>query len=253
MKTVDYSRVLNDALQLCGLDRRDFNDATFIQLRDFASTRLRIAWEYDRWPDLIRYAETAVLEDNKMYYCVKPAGAGEILGIWTENPLISTRALGLDYTLYTTDTEERLVLQGENSNNVFIEYRIAPTDLFGDVWSSSTTFYAGSQCYFDSGSNTGSYQPVSGKPQAGNFYVCLQTNTNTNPETSTANWQKVKIPYIFGNYVSRAVFGDYLRSEGQFDSARIAEAEAKSFLDMEIDKIVRQQGQVQKINFIQPY
>ena len=253
MKTVDFSRILNDSLQLCGLDRREFNDATFMQMRDFASTRLRIAWEHDRWPDLIRIQEVNVLEENDMYYCQKPTGSGEILGIWTENPLISTRGLGLDYTLYTTDTEERLVLQGQISTNVFIEYRIAPTDLFGEVWQSSTTYSVGSQCYFDAGSNSGTYQPVNGKPQVGNFYVCLTSNTNTNPNTNTANWQKVKIPYIFGNYVSRAVFADYLRSEGQLDSARIAESEAKTFLDMEIDKIVRQQGQIQKTNFIQPY
>jgi len=203
MKTVDFSRILNDAIQLCGLDRREFNDATFIQMRDFASTRLRIAWEYDRWPDLIRYAEVTALEDNNMYYCVKPAGAGEILGIWTENPLISTRALGLDYTLYTTDTEERLVLQGQITSPVFIEYRIAPTDLFGDSWASDVSYTVGSQCYFDSGSNSGTYQPVAGKPQAGNFYVCISANSNTNPATNAEKWQKVKIPYVLGNYVSK--------------------------------------------------
>lgn len=254
MKTTNFSRILVDAVQLCGLDRDEITDATFTQLRDFANTRIRLAWEYDRWPDFIRfYHATTVLEEDSVHYVLKPSGAGEIIGIYDRNPNANTRAINIGFSIVHTNTEERLVVNKGYPDGVWIEYRIEPITINGEKWNASTTYSVGSQVYFDSGSDSGTYHAVSGKPQYGNFYTCIASNTNTNPAQSSANWTIVNIPYIFSNYIPRGVFADYLRSEGQFDSARIAESEAQSFLDLEIDKIVRQQGQTQKYNFIKSY
>lgn len=253
MKTTDFSRVLVDAIQLCGLDREEITDSTFIQIRDFANTRLRLAWEYDKWPDLIRLQAVTPQTDGDVKYVIKPSGAGEVFALWFKDPNSTTRATNIDFSLVNTPTEERLVIRGTFTEDLYIEYRIEPITINGDKWNATTTYSVGSQVYFDSGSNSGSYHTVSGKPQRGNFYTCISTNTNTNPSESSANWSIVNIPYIFSNYIPRSVFSDYLRSEGQFDSARIAEAEAQAFLDLEIDKVVRQQGQTQKYNFIKSY
>lgn len=254
MKTVDFSRILVDSVQLCGLDREEISNSTFIQIRDFANTRLRLAWEYDRWPDLIRYTHiSTILEADNVFYVVKPAGAGEVLNVYNKNPNSTTRAVSVGFSIVHTNSEERLVLNGRYLDGVWVEYRIEPVTINGEKWSNTTAYSVGSQVYFDSGSNSGSYHTVDGKPQIGNFYTCISANTNTIPSESTANWSIVRIPYIFSNYLPRGVFSDYLRSEGQFDSARIAESEAQSFLDIEIDKIVRQQGQIQKYNFIKSY
>ena len=252
MKTVDFSKILVDAIQLCGLDRNEITDSTFGQLRDFASNRIIMDWEHDRWPDLIRYESVSVLVDGDVNYCLKPANAGEVIGIYDLNPVCKSRARNLNFLIQHTDTQERFVLNVAHPDGVWLEYRIQPITFNGDKWSPTVAYQVNSQTYFDSGSNSGTYQPVSGKPFRGNFYTCLTNNTNTNPSTSP-NWSLVKIPYIFGQYIARGVFADYLRSESQFDSAQVAEAEAKHFLDVEIDKVIRQQGQVQKINFIQPY
>ena len=254
MKTANFSRILVDAVQLCGLDRDEITDATFTQLRDFANTRLRLAWEYDKWPDLVRYHYIAtVSEENDVRYVTKPAGAGDVLGIYDRNPNANTRALNIGFTILHTNTEERFVIGREYPDGVWLEYRVEPITINGEKWNASTAYSVGSQVYFDSGSNSGTYHAVAGKPQSGNFYTCITANTNTNPAETPSNWTIVNIPYIFSNYIPRGVFADYLRSEGQFDSARIAEGEAQSFLDLEIDKIVRQQGQIQKYNFIKSY
>jgi hypothetical protein len=254
MKTTDFSRILVDTAQLCGLDREEITDSTFIQLRDFANTRIRLAWEYDRWPDFIRYTHIpTVSEADEVYYVNKPAGAGEVIGIYDRNPNANTRAINVGFSIVHTNSEERFVLSRSYPDGVWMEYRIEPITINGEKWNAATAYSVGSQVYFDSGSNSGSYHTVAGKPQRGNFYTCISANTNTNPAQSTSNWSIVNIPYIFSNYIPRGVFADYLRSEGQFDSARIAEGEAQSFLDLEIDKVVRQQGQTQRYNFIKSY
>jgi hypothetical protein len=254
MKTIDFSRMLVDSIQLCGLDREEVTDSTFIQIRDFANTRLRLAWEYDRWPDLIRYVQipTILVADN-VYYVVKPSGAGEVLNVYTKNPNSTTRAVSIGFSIVHTNSEERLVVGTPYPDGVWLEYRIEPVVINGDKWNASTAYSVNSQVYFDSGSNSASYHTIAGKPQNGNFYNCVASNTNMVPSENAAKWSIVNIPYIFSNYIPRGVFSDYLRSEGQFDSARLAEGEAQAFLDLEIDKVVRQQGQIQKYNFIKSY
>jgi len=253
MKSIDFSRILIDAVQICGLDRTDITYDTFCQIRDFANTRVRMAWEYDKWPDLVRFEPITVQTDNSINYVVKPSGAGEVYAIWFRDPVSTTRAINVPFSIVHTDTEERLIIDSNVNGDLYIEYRLEPVVIEGEPWDSSTAYFVGSQVFFDSGSSTGGLNPAEGKPFSGNFYTCLVNNTNTDPSLNTTNWKKVNIPYIFGQYISRGCLADYMRSEGQFDSSQVAEAEAKYFLDLEIDKIVRQQGQVQKYNFIQTY
>ena len=136
---------------------------------------------------------------------------------------------------------------------MWVEYRTRPPELFGLGWQQGVEYKVGSQAFFDTGSLSGSYKPQAGRPFSGNFYTCIVNNVNRRPSEHLDEWVKIEIPYEFAPYVARAVFADYLRSEGQLDSARIAESEAQAFLDEEIDKISRQQGQIRRINFINPY
>ena len=127
--------------------------------------------------------------------------------------------------------------------------------LNGDVYSPSTVYYSGVQIYFDSGSGTGTYIPVQGKPHAGNFYTCLATATTAgqSPTTHPTLWSKIEIPYIFGSFLSWAAATNWLVSEGQMQEAATIEAKAQQILEQEYDKFLRQQGQFGKINMIQTY
>jgi hypothetical protein len=49
------------------------------------------------------------------------------------------------------------------------------------------------------------------------------------------------------------MFSDWLRSELQMEVSQIAEQEAQGMLDLEIDKIFRQQKQSVRINMIRTY
>lgn len=250
MRTADFSRILIEAIQFCGLDRDEINDPTFAQIRDFAAVRLRHAWEYDTFPQVIKFQEVAITQVNNTPAFELPSDCGTVISVWSKNPLSTTRNAQLTFLLNGT----KAYLTNSREDAVWVEYRTRPPELFGLGWQQSIEYKAGSQAFFDTGSLTGSYKPQAGRPFSGNFYTCNVNNVNKRPSEHLAvEWTKVEIPYEFAPYVARAVFADYLRSEGQLDSARIAESEAQAFLDEEIDKISRQQGQIRRINFINPY
>lgn len=54
MKTVNFSTILAEAAQLCGLDRANLQLQDFRMIRDFASSRLALAWDRHDWPEARR-------------------------------------------------------------------------------------------------------------------------------------------------------------------------------------------------------
>lgn len=59
MRTIPFSTILNEAAQLCGLDRDNLSTKTFRALRDFASNRLNEIWNREQWPFLVQYLNTS--------------------------------------------------------------------------------------------------------------------------------------------------------------------------------------------------
>ena len=55
MRTVPFSTILNEAVQLCGLDRDAITTKTFRVIRDLCSNRLAEIWRREQWPFLIAY------------------------------------------------------------------------------------------------------------------------------------------------------------------------------------------------------
>ena len=257
MKTVDYSQIMFNAMQLCGLDRDDINNQTFRQVRDIISMRLRSAWEFDKWPELLTIKETNVTTstDGMQYFTIQ-SGEYDIVAVYDYNPLSTTKANEVSYfitNLSNGTSFSDIVVVDNVPDTVFVEYRFTVPVLNGESWDSQTTYSVGSQCYYDSGSGSGTYTPEKGKVYSGNFWECNATHTNQAPSENSQYWKKVVIPYTFANYLARATLADYLRSESQFDNAKIADSEADAFLELEIDKIARQQNQTRPLRFFNPY
>lgn len=253
MRTVNFSTILFEGIQLSGLDRHNIGDETFAQFRDFANQRLRMAWESQDWPDIMRVAQLTVTATTGTVTAAIPADAGEMLNCYDQDPLLTTKAQPLSYRIYNDGSVVKLVF-GSDPSTVWGEYRVKKPELVGDIWSSALAYSIGAQAYFDSGSNTGTAIPVPGKPHYGDFYECLDATTSgQSPSTHPAKWLKKEIPYIFGTFVSRGMFSDWLRSELQIEASQIAEQEAQGMLDLEIDKIFRQQKQSVRINMIRTY
>lgn len=257
MRTTDFSTVLFEALQHAGGDRHNIRSETFSQYRDFINARMRQAWELHVWPDLTKVVPfTAIIDGNGVPYFEPAAEAGEIFAVYNKNPLLTTKLSQIDYYLDASTGTTRAVLSNELVQTGFYMYRVRPVEVSGDLYNSTTVYYTGSQIYFDSGSTSGSYMPILGRPHSGNFWNCVAvgaTNAGENPTTHPAKWQKVNIPYIFGPYLAWGAAADWFISEGNIESGAVIEAKANAVLDQELDKVLRQQGQLSRINVTRTY
>ena len=255
MRTTDFSSILFNALQYSGNDRNNITDETFQQFRDFASNSLREAWETIQWSDICRVVDfTTTVDGNGVGYFIPATEAGEILGVFSRNPQSSTKAVELEYTIYENGTDRKVIINSNISTGSYL-YRIKCPELNGDIYNPSTIYYSGSQIYFDSGSGTGTYTPVAGKPHSGNFYTCAVNNTSAgqNPNNTPASWVKIDIPYIFSSFMSWNSCAMYYVSEGMMQEAQVMDAKAKEIIEKEYDKFLHQQGQFGRINMYKTY
>ncbi len=248
MRTVDYSTLMYRWMQLAGLDRAAITSINFNTFRDFASNRIEHIWKNDYWPDLIRVSspQTVSVDGNGVRTVALPSDAGELLDIYDQDPRLTTRARSLKYFLYSSATTDYANLM-QDTTPVYLEYKVKAPALFGDSYSASASYSIGAQVYFDTSTDSGSYLPSSTKAPAGNFYNCtVATSPGQSPTTTSSSWSKVEIPYFTGDFLVRACLADYLRSESQFDQALVVENDATAALEREVDKVIREQGQVRR-------
>jgi len=255
MRTQNYSQILFDALQYSGNDRQNIQADTFAQFRDFSNARMREAWEASEWTDIVRIAKNAITIDALGVASFVPiVTAGEILAVFTRNPQETTKAVQIQYQLYDLGTSRKVIVNTALTE-VWYVYRLICPILTGELYSPNVVYFKDVQIYFDAGSGTGSYTPVLGKPYAGNFYTCTASSTiaGQNPNTNASSWTKIDIPYIFSSFMSWASAANWFVSEGQMAEAATIEAKANQILDMEYDKMLRQQSQFGRINMTNTY
>ena len=250
MRTVDFSTVMYRYMQLAGLDRTAITAANYAQFRDFANARLEQIWKQDYWPDLIRISDpqTVSVDGNGARIVAIPSDCGELLSVYDQDPRVTTRARLLKYFLYSSSSGDYINLI-DTVTPVYLEYKIKAPALFGEAYSGSTAYSIGGQMYFDTSTNSGSFTPGTAAAPAGNLYNCtVATAAGQTPLTTSTSWSKVEIPFFTSDWLARACLADFLRSEGQFEQAIVAENEADKALEREVDKVLREQGQIRRAN-----
>ena len=241
MQTLKFSNVIHGVAQLAGLDRDNLPSHFFKQVRALSNTRLDIAWETEYWPDLIKTVSTVVTTTSDVSSMAYPSDAGEILAIYDKDPAKTTALSTVGYILRddTTDSSDnsgRTINVFKTTSPLFVEYRIASPELKGDVVDASVALAVGDQVYY----NNHFWEAKTIRP-AGDHQ----------PDSSdTTNWKKILIPKKFENYLTRGIYADYLRANGQPDIAAIEDRNSEGMLVMECDKVYRQQGQISRLNFI---
>lgn len=258
MRLTDFSTVLFDAVNLCGYDLSNITEQQFRTVRQFANQRLRIAWESFPWFSLTKFVEASVTFNatTDLRTVAIPADSGEVVGVYSKNPLTTTQAVYVSYALTDINGVETIVVNSP-ALTVWLEYRVRRPELNGEVWNAAVTYHAGAQVYFDSSSGSGSLMPTAGYAHTANFYTASVTlPAGTKPiyvGGGDSRWVKIEIPYMFASYISRAIYADFLRSEQQYEDAGKADIDASAVLEQEYDKELRQQGQIRRINFIDTY
>ena len=128
--------------------------------------------------------------------------------------------------------------------------------MFGLKYESTSTYTTGAQIYFDLGQDSGNYYiGDKAKPSNGNFFFAkTNVSAGVSPSGQTSEiWQIVEIPARFRDYLANSVSSDFLKSEGRAEEAVVFEQLAESAIQQQIDVLIRQQGQVQKLDMVYTY
>ena len=242
MQTLKFSNVVYGVAQLAGLDRDNLPTHFFKQVRDLANPRMALASETEYWPDLLRISELTVTTTDSVSSIAYPTDAGEVLEVYSKNPRKTTLRSGVDFILYDDGTDSdtnsgKTITVFTTTSPLYVEYRIARPELSGDAYSASTVYANDGQAYY---STTGHF--YTRKNQSG-------SETGVVP-TTTADWDKVLMPKIFENYLTRGIYADYLRANGQSDIAAAEDQNAEGIITLEADKVYRQQGQVRRTSVL---
>jgi hypothetical protein len=116
----------------------------------------------------------------------------------------------------------------------WFRYRMECPVLEGDPWDEERVYAAGDQVYFTWPDNVG----------MGDFYKATsQGDAGDSPAIDPGKWTRIEIPFIFSNYLSWGTHADWLELDGQGSKAPPAAARAFEWLQLEFDKIERQQRQ----------
>ena len=208
-------------------------------------------------------ATKVLFMDNQQLLIQIPQGSLQGLAIYTNDPRQTTRAIPLpfiaeDFADQTPQTfgDDVNYLRTFNTSKQFVQYRLTPPRMFGVKYDPIVTYTAGSQIYFDLGQNTGNYA-ISDKTKAssGNFFFA---NTNVSagvtPSSQTSEiWQILEIPARFRDYLANSVSADFLKSEGRIEEAVTLEQLAETAIQQQIDVLIRQQAQNQRLNMAYTY
>jgi hypothetical protein len=194
--------------------------------------------------------------------------SGQAIGCWTNDPRKGTRGrdesfvvenmpnLDLDI-LPTTEvlSQDLFVLRFPNFSNKFVLLRAVAPYLFGTRYDSTLVYSAGSQVYYDPSQASSAYNPPSKNlPVSGNFWNALdEVPATVNPSNPSSAWQIVQIPFRFKGYLVNSVAADFMRSEGRAEEADALEGMAEFAVQQQIDVLIRQQGQIQRMNMVYTY
>jgi len=111
--------------------------------------------------------------------------------------------------------------------------------------------------YYDTGQASSAYNPTQKQlPSRGNFFIARQTVPVAGahaPAEDSQFWKMISIPYRFKDYLINGISADFMRSEGRAEEANMLDGSAEMALQQQIDVLIRQQGQVQRMNMVYTY
>ncbi len=119
----------------------------------------------------------------------------------------------------------------QQSNPVFLYYRMRQPDFSGDTYVSADSYAVGDQVYFTDSDSVA------------NYYKCIAAASAADtPESDPDKWELLEIPdSIFWAAVYRA-YGDWLTSDGQADKGQQAYQIAETKMLDEVERQSRQQS-----------
>lgn len=157
---------------------------------------------------------------------------GEYISAYNKDPRITTQLSS--YPFWLTQDGANFSLNAPNV--LWLYYRIRRPELIGDFWDATAIYASGAQVYFVTAAGSG------------NFYTANATTAAAeDPTTTPAKWDVVELPYFLRGYLIEAGFADWLTGDDREDQQAKHEAFATTYLELEADKLQRQQQQVRRL------
>lgn len=208
-----------------------------------------------------------VFEKNSQLLIQLEAGSLQGLQVFSNDSRANTRAVEQSFLVEDFDdrndlaaggsvyNQEYTYLRFRDSNKKFITYRNSAPVLNGISYSTLNDYSKDAQVYFDTLQGSGAYNPPSvSAGVCGNFWKALSAVPRAvSPANISQYWQMVEIPYRFKDYLINGVSADFMRSEGRPEEANVFDQLAEVAVEQQIDVLLRQQGQVQRMNMVYCY
>lgn len=266
MREVAVSTMLTNLKHLVGVDSllTSEEDAAVRSFNRFG----RLAWERTRWPDTVRLEQKT--PDNQVRnVSVGTGGTG-----YTSAPTVSFNGGGGSGATATATIDSDGAVNGVAVTAGGTGYTSAPTVSFSGGGGSGAEAVSTIMNVIDFGTDIGEVLRISNNDpydtgftdeiafrveyaNSGYGKVVLTNRSSTKPvfilyraPFTDYTSSSTDYPYIFSEYAVYGAYGDYLNTDGQTDKAGVAFQQAESLLTIELDKLERQQGQQNFIQFV---
>ena len=266
MREVAVSTMLTNLTHLVGVD-------SLLTSEENAAVRSfnrfgRLAWERTRWPDTIRLEQKT--PDNQVRnVSVSTGGTG-----YTSAPTVSFSGGGGSGATATATIDSNGAVNGVAVTAGGTGYTSAPTVSFSGGGGSGAEAVSTIMNVIDFGTDIGEVLRISNNDpydtgftdeiafrveyaNSGYGKAVLTNRSSTKPifilyraPFTDYTSSSTDYPYVFSEYAIYGAYGDYLNTDGQTDKAGVAFQQAESLLTIELDKLERQQGQQNFIQFV---
>lgn len=201
---------------------------------------------------------TTITFDKNLKRIVElPTNSVQGLAAWRVDPRTTTRAVPVDFIvedMYNSSTKEATYLTFLQTGQKYIQYRLSAPRLNGTQYLEGFAYFYGAQVYYDPSQESSQFNPIDiGRATRGDFWNCIQDDVYFAPVFPSEFWQQVTIPYRFKDYLVNGVSSDFLKSEGRTDEGVVFDQLAEMAVQQQIDVLIRQQGQNQKLNMAYTY
>jgi hypothetical protein len=200
---------------------------------------------------------TLTFDKNPKRIVQLPTDSVQGLAAWQVDPRTTTRAVPQDFMvedLFNSRVKEMTYLRFLQNGEKYIQYRLSAPRLNGTPYNGGVMYYYGSQVYYDPSQSSSDFNPVDiARATRGDFWTCIQDETVFAPSYPSDFWTQASIPYRFKDYLVNGVGSDFLKSEGRTDEAIVLDQLAEMAVQQQIDVLIRQQGQIQKMNMAYTY
>ena len=205
---------------------------------------------------------TVLFDKNPQRLVQMPTGSLQGLAAWQRDPRLTTRVVPVDFTVEdiddipsTTKTVDVTYLRFLQNGEKHIQYRLDAPRLTGNQFENAIAYTVGSQVYYDTLQLSSAYEPTNvGRGTKANFWNSVVASSSVAPaDPPNQYWEVVAIPYRFKDFLVNGVSSDFLKSEGRTDEAVVFDQIAEMAVQQQIDVLIRQQGQVQKMNMAYTY